>query len=299
MKKMYHITDWTTPKLFYDKYISRIYALYGSTKIEPTLDFGAADFVVMTNQLLPIAGATEQDLARKRLIIHQYEPPSRHSMWGKWSDPVRMDKEAFKFFDMQRNRPIVWPYFDVKGQNFEPCAEFTSAARRDRMCFITSLWNMYPGHKLRLHILDYFKRVGLDYDLYGGKQYTATSTTIDQYPQWKDIEVANKHDVLNTYKYALVVENTYEPNWFSEKLWDCLISENLAFYWGCPSIDNFIPSEAVIKLPENGSLEEIRHIIINAMARDEYSKRLPAIREAKKVMLEKYDLIHTLEDIVK
>lgn len=39
--------------------------------------------------------------------------------------------------------------------------------------------------------------------------------------------------------YSVVVESSSEPNYFSEKLIDCLITKTIPIYWGCPNISDF------------------------------------------------------------
>lgn len=39
--------------------------------------------------------------------------------------------------------------------------------------------------------------------------------------------------------YSVVVESSSEPNYFSEKLIDCLITKTIPIYWGCPNISEF------------------------------------------------------------
>ena len=48
-------------------------------------------------------------------------------------------------------------------------------------------------------------------------------------------------DKIHLFKsmYSVVVESSSEPNYFSEKLIDCLITKTIPIYWGCPNISDF------------------------------------------------------------
>jgi len=298
--KICHVPDWTSTDIFYTKYIEKIYSLYNSNKITAVPFHKNADFVVVTNCVGNRGSVKEKDLNLKKVILHQYEPPERHKMWGKWADKAYLDNTIYKFFDMERNRPIVFPYYDVKGECFKPCATIPNKEeRQDRLCFITSLWNTYSGHALRLRLLDAMHDSNFDYDLYGGKRYSCVHKNISAYKQWKDKDIPNKHDVLNTYKYTLVIENTFEGNWFSEKFWDAIISECLPIYWGAPNLEKFIPEKSFIRLKENSTPQDIMGTIEKAIKDKEWEHRIEHIRAAKRLLLQKYDVIHTLEDILK
>lgn len=44
----------------------------------------------------------------------------------------------------------------------------------------------------------------------------------------------NKSEGLAPYRFSVVVENVQEPNYFTEKLVDAVLSECVPIYWGVP-----------------------------------------------------------------
>ena len=50
--------------------------------------------------------------------------------------------------------------------------------------------------------------------------------------------------------YSVAVESSNEPNYFTEKLIDCLITKTIPIYWGCPNISEYFDTSYWIK-PEN------------------------------------------------
>ena len=55
-----------------------------------------------------------------------------------------------------------------------------------------------------------------------------------------------KESALGDYRFSVVIENTREAGYFSEKLIDCLICETLPIYWGAPDIEHFFDSRGMI-----------------------------------------------------
>jgi len=54
-----------------------------------------------------------------------------------------------------------------------------------------------------------------------------------------------KYTGLSTYHKSVAIENSSYPNYFTEKLVDCLLTWTLPIYWGCPNLDDFFPPDAV------------------------------------------------------
>lgn len=50
--------------------------------------------------------------------------------------------------------------------------------------------------------------------------------------------------------YSVVIESTEEPNYFTEKLIDCLITKTIPVYWGCPNISDFFDTSYWISVQD-------------------------------------------------
>ena len=97
-----------------------------------------------------------------------------------------------------------------------------------------------------------------------------------------------KADALDPYRYTVAIENHIAPHHWSEKLSDALLAECLPFYAGDPAIGEVLPPESLIPIPIDDPQEAVR-IIRAAIVSDEYSRRRDAVREAKRLILEKYN----------
>jgi len=50
------------------------------------------------------------------------------------------------------------------------------------------------------------------------------------------------------YQFAIVIENSRQANYFSEKLLDCLLTKTIPIYWGCPNITKWFDTTGWIIL---------------------------------------------------
>lgn len=55
-----------------------------------------------------------------------------------------------------------------------------------------------------------------------------------------------KEQALLDYRFSIIVEACYAPNWFSEHLLDCIGYGTIPLYCGCPNLHEFLPSRSVI-----------------------------------------------------
>ena len=78
------------------------------------------------------------------------------------------------------------------------------------------------------------------------KFYSSTRFPI---PNTPTLPNDNKIHLFNS-MYSVVVESSNEPNYFTEKLIDCLITKTIPIYWGCPNISEYFDTSYWIE-PQN------------------------------------------------
>ena len=108
----------------------------------------------------------------------------------------------------------------------------------------------------------------------------------------------DKADALDSFRYHLAIENHVAPHHWTEKLSDSFLGATLPFYYGCPNISDYFPEESLVAIDIfkfEKSLETIKEVIRDRW----YEKRLPAILEARRLVLEEYSLFATIDNIVK
>lgn len=103
----------------------------------------------------------------------------------------------------------------------------------------------------------------------------------------------DKAEALDTFRYHVAVENHIGPHHWTEKLSDAFLGLTLPFYSGCPNVADYFPADSVIPIDLHDPEGAVR-IIRQAIADNEYEKRLPAIQEARRLVLHEYNLFAVL-----
>jgi hypothetical protein len=67
----------------------------------------------------------------------------------------------------------------------------------------------------------------------------------------------HKTALFEKFQYAFIIENNRTPNYFTEKLIDCLLMKTIPIYYGAPNIATIFDTTGWILL-ETGSLKEIQ-----------------------------------------
>ncbi|MBQ6138015.1 MAG: glycosyltransferase [Kiritimatiellae bacterium] len=109
--------------------------------------------------------------------------------------------------------------------------------------------------------------------------------------------IERKEDALDAYRYHLAVENHIAPGHWSEKIADALLCECLPFYAGDPDLGRTLPPDSFIPIPIDDP-PRAAEIINGAIAAGEYEKRLPAVREARKLILERYNFRDQVIEVI-
>ena len=94
---------------------------------------------------------------------------------------------------------------------------------------------------------------------------------------------------LDQFRYTVALENHIGQHHWTEKLSDAFLGLCLPFYAGCPNAADYFPEDSFVPIDMrdvSGSIETMERAIRD----DWYSQRLSAIREAKRRVLEEYNL---------
>lgn len=103
----------------------------------------------------------------------------------------------------------------------------------------------------------------------------------------------DKAEALDDYRFHLAIENYQGEHHWTEKLADSFLGLTLPFYFGCPNAKDYFPEQSFIAIDifdVNGAHEIIQQAIKN----NEYEKRLPYILEARRLVMEQYNIFAVL-----
>ncbi len=133
-------------------------------------------------------------------------------------------------------------------------------------------------------------------------RYNLTSYVSQHMPEmdwygWGVKRLEYKYDALNDYRYHLAVENYIEDYHWTDKISDPILGLCLTFYAGDPKLGEVLPPESFIPIPVDDH-EKALSIIQEAIRNNEYEKRLPAIREARRLIVTKYNMFNQVVDLI-
>ena len=114
---------------------------------------------------------------------------------------------------------------------------------------------------------------------------------------WDIDYVEKKAECLDHYRYTIAVENHIGPHHWTEKLSDSFLGYCLPFYSGCTNATTYFPEESIVPIDMEDPRAAV-DIIREAMASGEYERRLPAIIEARRRVVEEYNLANVVGDMI-
>jgi hypothetical protein len=137
------------------------------------------------------------------------------------------------------------------------------------------------GHKKRLQFVEKLDSSGLNVAIWG------RGNGLKRFKNYKGF-VLNKWSAHSISKFTVVMENSIAPYYWSEKVADCILSDSIPFYYGCPNLDDYIPKNSFIKI-DIDSPEAYGHLVEKIQKYDKDS-HYQSVLEAKSLILSKYNL---------
>ena len=110
--------------------------------------------------------------------------------------------------------------------------------------------------------------------------------------------IEKKYEALDPYRYHLAIENYRGAHHWTEKLADSYLSGCFPIYYGCTNIADYFPGESFLEIDihrQHEALEKIRSMLED---RSHYESSRDALYEARRLVMEKYNLMHMIESIV-
>ena len=142
--------------------------------------------------------------------------------------------------------------------------------KRKLLSMTYSTKQQLPGHKLRHRIAQHIlPKIDQKIDLFG----TGTGKKLEM-----------KSEALNDYCFSIEVENSFLPNYFTEKLLDCFATGTIPIYWGCPNLADHFNPEGVLQFTTVAELIEI----LNNISEDLYKEKLEAVKENYEIAMNNF-----------
>ena len=234
----------------------------------------------------------------KRTIVFQMEPWVNDSTknwgvktWGPWAEPNPNDFLAVRGRKTEHHNNAFWQ-LELKLDEFQN-AELFKKTKDNVISSICSSKYFDEGHIARIDLLKFLEAKGnVQLDIYSQDNkhcFTNYRGALSPY--------IDKSNGLKQYKYYFMVENNYQPNFITEKLWEPILCETLVFYYGCPNVTDYIDSRAFVQL-DITDFEKSYQIIKQALNEDWWSQRIDIIRQEKHRILNELSFFPTIEKII-
>jgi Glycosyltransferase family 10 (fucosyltransferase) C-term len=150
--------------------------------------------------------------------------------------------------------------------------------QKDISCIASGLKQL-KGHRRRLSFVEALKNEIPEIEYFGkGSNY-----------------ISDKMDGLLPYRYSVAIENTSAPYYFTEKLTDCFLAYTVPVYYGCTNLKSFFPKGSFIEI-DIEKPEKAIEMISQIVKRDNWQNRLPALEEARQLVLNKYQPLAAAAD---
>lgn len=82
-------------------------------------------------------------------------------------------------------------------------------------------------------------------------------------------------NVLFESMFHVAIENAFDPDYFTEKLVDCLATYTVPIYMGCPNIGDYFDTRGMVLVPPGGSVIDA----VNRLTAADYWNRMESIVE--------------------
>lgn len=108
----------------------------------------------------------------------------------------------------------------------------------------------------------------------------------------------DKAEAIDSFRYHVAIENYIGAHHWTEKLADTFLGLTMPIYAGAPNAADYFPEDSFVAIDiddHQGSVETVKKVLQDKL----YEQRLPAIREARRRVLEDYNFIATVANIAK
>lgn len=99
---------------------------------------------------------------------------------------------------------------------------------------------------------------------------------VNRFPSFIGPNRKSKHHTLHDYRFCVAYENSIEPDYISEKIWDSFFAGCIPIYMGAPNIGDVVPKNTFIDKRDFKGYAEI-YKYIKGMSEKEYNDYLSAI----------------------
>jgi GR25 family glycosyltransferase involved in LPS biosynthesis len=234
----------------------------------------------------------------KKTIIFQMEPwvydQNKNwgiKTWGTWAIPNPSNFLAVRGRKTNCHNNICW-HLEMSLSELSK-SEIFKKTKGSIISSICSSKYFDEGHIARIDFLKFLEAKGdILLDIWNQDNYHGFENYRGVVTPYLD-----KSKGLKEYKYYFMIENNYESNFITEKLWEPILCETLVFYYGCPNVTDYIDSNAFVLL-DITDFEKSYQLIKKALREDWWTERIDIIRKEKNKILNELAFFPIIDSII-
>lgn len=106
-----------------------------------------------------------------------------------------------------------------------------------------------------------------------------------------------KYRGLIDYRYSIVMENSIQKNYWTEKIADSFLSWSIPLYWGCPNLTDYFPEKSFI--PIDIKSDDYLKDVIKLTKYGIDSNMLKSLKESREMVLNEYNIWEIINKKIK
>lgn len=175
--------------------------------------------------------------------------------------------------DMHAEAKWNWSVNSLIGSDNPAPKNLSIVQRRQNCSWIPSQSENNILYEKRCNLAEELLTSDTDIDIFG--EYWESDNNKIKGTAW------NKKVGLLDYKFSIAIENSVGKNYYTEKFWDCILTQTVPVYYGCPNIHEFIPPECFIQLPDISETTKCINFINEICTTDTYTRMLDNIHQLR------------------
>lgn len=274
---------WCFPSCLKDLWLKMLpkYQIFFS--FEESTSFENADIVIVVNDstIFPF----HDDKILSKTLFLKMEPEWYNIYW----ENIRPERLLSKWDHSNINNfnMVEWhlpfSFDELKHLNY------SQYKNTNKISSILSGKNFYKMQKIRLDFALYAQH-DLDWDAFGSSSHLPWKNFLGILPDH------DKSKALLTYKYSFACENNLLPNYVTEKLYDCILTETLCFYCGAPNVSEIVDERSYVQINLD-DFEKALKTIKKCIENNEWEKRIHFIKHTKQYILNHLSLYPRLKKL--
>lgn len=166
--------------------------------------------------------------------------------------------------------------------NYDQLTKMDFPEKQNRISIIISNKNFSEGHRNRLNFIEKIRKLPI-------------SKYIDIYGHGYN-HIPNKWDAIINYKYHLVLENSRQKDYWSEKLGDAFLGFALPIYYGCPNIYEYFDRDSLILIDINDVNNSVK-VLQDLIDHDVFQNKKAKLKVAREAILNKYNIFNLMSKL--